>query len=325
MKKILSIGLASSLLATSFGAILYLFSSPEESSASNPTPSAASLSPSVETLGEGSHRQLAKTLSAGVPSPDPVATLYPYRWQGKLAVILRVKNIPVLTFLDATKSLPAATESTAEMSDVVVEDPVRRAKTVAIRLNQLAQDVNFNPEQITAIWDRSAQAYAIKVGDETLTLIDQITVLPDSTKNPGNDTLQATNRLRRLMGNAAPLKEIAGAPKGREASPVKRLRSAIRAIKSGIASWYGPGFHGRLTANGERYNQHGLTAAHKTLPFGTRVRVTNLNNGQAVVVRINDRGPFVRGRVIDLSAGAAKTIGVMGSGVAPVQLEVMGR
>lgn len=76
--------------------------------------------------------------------------------------------------------------------------------------------------------------------------------------------------------------------------------SAIAAV----ASWYGPGFHGRLTANGERYNMHALTAAHKTLPFGTEVKVTNVKNGKSVVVRINDRGPFAKGRTIDLSKAA---------------------
>lgn len=76
--------------------------------------------------------------------------------------------------------------------------------------------------------------------------------------------------------------------------------SAIAAV----ASWYGPGFHGRLTANGERYNMHALTAAHKTLPFGTEVKVTNVKNGKSVVVRINDRGPFTKGRTIDLSKAA---------------------
>ena len=90
-----------------------------------------------------------------------------------------------------------------------------------------------------------------------------------------------------------------------------------------MASWYGPGFHGRRTANGERYNQNGYTAAHKSLPFGTKVRVTNLRTGKSVMVRINDRGPFIRGRVIDLSAGAARVIGVHSSGVAPVQLEIL--
>jgi len=88
----------------------------------------------------------------------------------------------------------------------------------------------------------------------------------------------------------------------------------------GIASWYGPGFQGRKTANGERFNTHDFTAAHKKLPFNTMVKVTNLNNNDTVTVRINDRGPFVRGRIIDLSY-AAKTSINMG-GVARVKIEV---
>ena len=91
----------------------------------------------------------------------------------------------------------------------------------------------------------------------------------------------------------------------------------------GHASWYGPGFHGRTTANGERYNQYAMTAAHKKLPFNTKVRVTNLNNNKTVVVRINDRGPFIRGRIIDLSKKAAKEISMLGSGTAPVRVETL--
>jgi rare lipoprotein A len=89
------------------------------------------------------------------------------------------------------------------------------------------------------------------------------------------------------------------------------------------ASWYGPGFHGRRTANGEIFNQNALTAAHKSLPFGTRVKVTNLNNGLSTIVRINDHGPVIPGRVIDLSKAAAARIGMLSSGVAPVRLEVL--
>lgn len=92
----------------------------------------------------------------------------------------------------------------------------------------------------------------------------------------------------------------------------------------GRASWYGPGFAGRRTANGEIFDPSQLTAAHKTLPFGTQVRVTNLNNGRSILVRINDRGPFKPGRIIDLSRAAAEQIGMIGSGTAPVQLELMG-
>ena len=86
----------------------------------------------------------------------------------------------------------------------------------------------------------------------------------------------------------------------------------------GEASWYGPGFHGRQTANGERFNTNDLTAAHKTLPFGTKVKVTNEQTGKSVVVRINDRGPYAKDRVIDLSKASAQAIGI--SGVAKVTL-----
>ena len=93
---------------------------------------------------------------------------------------------------------------------------------------------------------------------------------------------------------------------------------------SGPASWYGPGFHGRTTANGETFDQNALTAAHRTLPFGTQVRVTYEGTGESVVVRINDRGPFHGNRVIDLSKEAAEEIGLLSSGVGQVRLEVVG-
>jgi rare lipoprotein A len=91
----------------------------------------------------------------------------------------------------------------------------------------------------------------------------------------------------------------------------------------GIASWYGEPHHGRLTANGERFDMYDFTAAHRSLPMGTRVRVTNLSNGRSTVVTVNDRGPSIRGRVIDLSYAAARRIGLIGPGTAPVQLEVL--
>lgn len=95
-----------------------------------------------------------------------------------------------------------------------------------------------------------------------------------------------------------------------------------REFEQGKASWYGPRFNGRRTASGERYNMHELTAAHKTLPFGTVVRVRSLVNGKEVDVRITDRGPFSRGRVIDLSRSAAEAIGMLGLGVKDVLLLV---
>lgn len=100
------------------------------------------------------------------------------------------------------------------------------------------------------------------------------------------------------------------------------IASASRVIR-GQASWYGPGFYGNRTASGEVFRPGTFTAAHRTLPFGTRVRVTNLWNGRSTVVRINDRGPFHGGRVIDLAHGAASHLGLTASGVADVKLEVL--
>ena len=96
-------------------------------------------------------------------------------------------------------------------------------------------------------------------------------------------------------------------------------------MQRGVASWYGPVFHGRRTANGERFNTNAMTAAHRSLPFGTRVRVTNLENGRRVVVRVDDRGPYVGGRVIDLSAAAARHLDMVEDGVVRVRVEVVGR
>jgi rare lipoprotein A len=112
--------------------------------------------------------------------------------------------------------------------------------------------------------------------------------------------------------------------------PRKSSRLAFQGIKNsggsyneGWASWYGPGFDGNYTASGEIFNQYDMTAAHPSLPFGTLVQVTNLDNGASVTVRINDRGPFAGGRIIDLSAGAAEALGMIYSGEAYVALEIL--
>jgi rare lipoprotein A len=112
-------------------------------------------------------------------------------------------------------------------------------------------------------------------------------------------------------GACAPLRPGAPAPAG-------------TFIQEGLASWYGPGFHGRRTASGEIFNQSALTAAHPHLDFGTRVRVVNLANGRDVVVRINDRGPFVDGRIVDVSRAAAIRLDMVQAGVVRVQLFHLG-
>lgn len=93
--------------------------------------------------------------------------------------------------------------------------------------------------------------------------------------------------------------------------------------KTGLASYYGAKHHGKRTASGERFNQHGLTAAHRQLPFGTRVKITNLNNDRSCVVRINDRGPYSRGRLIDVSREAAEQLGMLRSGTAQVRVQAL--
>ena len=94
-------------------------------------------------------------------------------------------------------------------------------------------------------------------------------------------------------------------------------------IEKGVASWYGEPFHGRATASGEIYDMYGMTAAHRTLPLGTHVRVTNLQNGRVIQLKVNDRGPFVRGRILDLSYGAAKRLDTVEAGTVRVEIEVL--
>jgi len=102
--------------------------------------------------------------------------------------------------------------------------------------------------------------------------------------------------------------------------PQKKL---YKKISIGIASYYGSGFHGKKTANGERFDMYDYTAAHRTLPFNTRVKVKNLHNNKSIIVRINDRGPYIKGRIIDLSFNAAKKIGLIGRGVGKVKITVI--
>lgn len=105
--------------------------------------------------------------------------------------------------------------------------------------------------------------------------------------------------------------------------PENHARQGSSTLETGVASYYGARFHGRQTASGEVFNMHQLTAAHPRLAFGTRVRVTSLANNRTVVVRVNDRGPFVKGRIIDISQAAAEELQMIQSGLASVKLELL--
>ena len=107
--------------------------------------------------------------------------------------------------------------------------------------------------------------------------------------------------------------------------PTKSQDFALGYRQGGFASWYGPGFHGRKTSSGEVFNMHGFTAAHRTLPFGTLLKVRNRENGRWVQVKVNDRGPFIKGRILDLSYGAAKALDMIGTGTAFVEIHAIGR
>lgn len=109
------------------------------------------------------------------------------------------------------------------------------------------------------------------------------------------------------------------------AIPVRESNYPIGYREIGFSSWYGKDFHGRPTASGEIYNMFGITAAHKTLPLGTLLRVVDLTTGRYVNVKVNDRGPFIKGRILDLSYGAAKRLDIVADGIAKVEIEVIGR
>jgi rare lipoprotein A len=151
---------------------------------------------------------------------------------------------------------------------------------------------------LSGCWTRSPSPAGTHPGDDQYPL-------PSTTTNDGK--LLATQRPYTVNGHT-----------------YNPLPSAAGYQEIGLASWYGPNFHGKSTSNGEKYDMEAMTAAHKTLPMNTYVRVTNLNSKQSAVVRINDRGPFVESRIIDLSKAAARGLGVLGPGTAKVEVVALG-
>lgn len=124
-----------------------------------------------------------------------------------------------------------------------------------------------------------------------------------------------------MMGCTVAALAMAAAPSG-GISPLKTF-SLPATTQFGVASWYGPGFQGRETASGPPFDMNAMTCAHRQLPLGTCVRVTNLLNRRALILKVNDRGPYVGGRVLDVSRGAAKSLGFLGAGLAPVRIEIV--
>lgn len=310
---------------------------------------------SEDVVKVGEHQSQTET----VANEDIIARIQPHELNGRQAATVYVRNIPVLTFVGSNSTTSQETKlgesgdsDSVSSTQVIISanqdiaqaelsarpgdrqisgttantdyasDPIWRATAIAARLNQLYRD-NGSGEAVTVKWDRQRERYTIQINDENLVEMDASIQLPDTTNNPATDALQATNRIRRQISNAPPLRDIAGRPQPRAPQPVARAAGSVRASIRGLASWYGPGFNGRRSASGEVFNQNALTAAHRSLPFGTQVRVTNLRTGLSVVVRINDRGPYSGRRVIDLSAAAARAVGLIQAGVAPVSIDVL--
>ncbi len=237
----------------------------------------------------------------------PPATLYRYQMDDQEVATVYLKDLPIISFVEHPD----------------LEPPLLRASSLVAQLNQLAQgaqggEVSLAVEEIPAEGTDPQGQYVIQLNDQQLLPIDE-GILLAGEKNHTTVALTATNRLRRLLFQSPPIKTPPPLPQPETPEPLDPTVLIGRSEPSqpqfsdqGYASWYGHGRH-----------PHQLTAAHRQLPFGTQVRVTNLENGKSAVVTIDDRGPFLKGRVIDLSRAAAQTLDMIRAGVVQVRIEVV--
>lgn len=226
---------------------------------------------------------------------------------GKDVAVITVNGKEIMNF-----SNPAGSSSVEE-----------RAKIITNRLNDFIKNKE-NPRLLrVGLYNGGAVA---KYGETIIFSIDKETA--DEEKLTGFTLAHKwVNNFRTSLGAPKLLRETNETIASRSIIPATFNRAVYSTTgkmqQVGTASWYGGKFHGRRAADGTIFNKHEMTAAHKTLPFGTRVKVTNLKNGKTCVVRISDRGPFIAGRIIDLSAAAAKEIGIHGSGIGKVKIETV--
>jgi rare lipoprotein A len=193
----------------------------------------------------------------------------------------------------------------------------QRAEDLADKLQGLVEDDKFDASKI--IPAREGELASIRLDGSTVLKFDC-----DDKSNPLDTSLKVVNSIRTACGvDALPasMAKVAEAASDKAAAATK----GIAKLFSGPASWYGPHFHGKKCSDGSRFDMNKLTAAHRFLPFGTRLLVTNRKTGASCVVKVNDRGPFVGNRVIDLSRGAAKQLDMLGTGVAMVDCVVLGQ
>ncbi len=343
-QKNLILGMATTVLAV-LGFLPWSEATPDQSNsatssqslASNAAPSnnSTAVSSPVTATPSGESSQQASDNSAATAqgSVRPIATTLVHELNGRDVVTLYLRGIPTMTFV-GQQSVPQVglqVASTANLGITRQTAPltaVVQANQLADRLNQL-HATGVDPNAIRLAWKPDVNGYRIYVGQDprqdALVTLNSGVIFPQGGRNLSQDALAITNLMRRQFGNAPALQRAEGRQSSNSSIvATANIRSgSVRSQLTGVASWYGPGFHGARTASGERFDQNAMTAAHKTLPFGTMVRVTNLNNGRSVLVRINDRGPFTPGRSIDLSRGAAEVIGLVSSGVGTVRMEVL--
>jgi len=194
----------------------------------------------------------------------------------------------------------------------------QRAEELAAKLKDVVGDNKLDPTKLLP--GKDGDLSSIKIDGNTILKFD---ALSSDNKNALEQSFKMVNSMRSALGAlpipASFLKLTDGS--GKDLIATKGGKGTF----SGHASWYGPHFHGKMTSDGSRYDQDGMTAAHKTLPFGTKLLVTNRSTGKSCVVQVNDRGPFVGDRVIDLSRGAARQLNMVSSGVALVDCLVLGK
>jgi rare lipoprotein A len=216
---------------------------------------------------------------------------------------------------DATSLFLNGTEVLRFSGEIAGMDAYTRVKTIADRLKSLLEN---NPKAAHEIKPALVNGLAVmQAGNSVLATIDNETA-KIANESPIKLSLRYSNRVRQAMGEKILTETVLDAITS--ASPAYK---GTGKVQTGMASWYGPYFHGRRSADGSRFNQYALTAAHRTLPFGTMVRVMNQRTHKSCLVKITDRGPFAHGRIIDLSRKAASSIGMLGSGVAKVSVEVV--
>lgn len=188
------------------------------------------------------------------------------------------------------------------------EDNGKQAKSLAARLNSLHHRRLLQADRIMP--GRRGNLYVVSMGREDLLVFNE-RFAKRQAMAPSTLTLHYVSQLRKALGAASLQDHL-----------VKSASRGGYPARIGLASWYGGFFHGRRAADGSRFDQNDLTAAHKSLPFGTMLLVTNLRNQKSTVVRVTDRGPYVHGRMVDLSHAAAKAIDLVSSGVGKVKITI---